>query len=100
MAVKLRLRRVGATKRPSYRVVVADSRAPRNGRFVETLGHYNPLTSPATIKMDAERVNHWLTRGAQPSDAVARLLRKSGLIPAVPTVEAARGEDAPDTHPA
>ena len=80
MAVKIRLRRVGATKRPSYRLVVADSRSPRDGRFIETVGHYDPLTEPATVVVRAERVQHWLRQGAQPTEAVEKLLRKGGFL--------------------
>ena len=80
MAVRIRLRRVGGKGQPSYRVVVADSRSPRDGRFVETIGHYNPRTDPATYEIDDERARYWLSQGAQPSDAVARLLEKKGLI--------------------
>lgn len=79
MAARIRLRRVGASKQPSYRVVVADVRAPRNGRFIETIGFYNPLTEPPAIKIEAEKVRMWLDRGAQPSNAVIKLLRRAGL---------------------
>ncbi len=79
MALRIRLRRTGAKKRPSYRVVVADSQAPRDGSFVEIIGHYDPLTDPATVKIDAERAKHWLKVGAQPSDRVAKLLQKVGV---------------------
>lgn len=82
MAVRIRLRRMGAKKRPFYRVVVADSRAPRDGRFIETLGTYNPLITPAEVKLNAEKVQLWLARGAQPSDTVRRLLARENLLPA------------------
>ena len=78
--VKIRLRRVGAKKQPSYRIVVADSRSPRDGRFIETIGHYNPLTDPPTIRIDEERALYWLRQGAQPTAAVARMLRGAGII--------------------
>ena len=78
--VKIRLRRVGANKQPSYRVVVADSSSPRDGRFIETIGHYNPLTSPPTIKIDEARALHWLRQGAQPTEAVAKMLRDLGIM--------------------
>jgi small subunit ribosomal protein S16 len=97
MAVKLRLRRVGATKRPSYRVVVTDSRAPRDGRFIETVGHYNPLTEPATIDVKADRVQHWLQHGAQPTEAVARILRKSGIVAASLPAKSESAQDAPES---
>ena len=74
MAVSIRLRRTGTNKRPTYRVVVADSRAPRDGRFLEILGHYNPLTEPPTVKIDRAKVQAWIARGAQPSTTVRRLL--------------------------
>ncbi len=74
MAVKIRLARHGAKKRPYYRIVVADSRAPRDGKFIEEVGRYNPLTDPATIKFDMEKVDQWLKNGAQPTDSVARLI--------------------------
>ncbi len=77
--LKIRLRRTGAKKKPSYRVVVAESTAPRDGTFVETLGHYNPLTQPTTFVVDEDRTRQWLSRGAQPTDRVARLLAKSGI---------------------
>ncbi len=80
MAVRIRLRRTGGKKQPSYRVVVADSRSPRDGRFIENIGHYNPRTDPATVEIDEERARYWLSQGAQPSDAVARLLEKKGVI--------------------
>ena len=79
MAVKIRLRRMGAKKAPFYRVVVADSRYPRDGRFIEEIGTYNPLTEPADIKIDAEKAQKWLGNGAQPTDTVKVLLKKSGL---------------------
>ena len=79
MAVKIRLRRMGAKKAPFYRVVVADSRYPRDGRFIEEIGTYNPLTEPADIKIDAEKAQKWLGNGAQPTDTVKILLKKSGI---------------------
>ena len=78
--VKIRLRRMGAKKRPFYRLVVADARSPRDGRFIEQLGIYDPLTEPATIKIDAEKVNRWLAQGAQPSDAARSLLQREGIL--------------------
>ena len=80
MAVRIRLRRTGGKGQPSYRVVVADGRSPRDGRFIENVGHYNPRMDPASYEIDEERVRYWLSKGAQPSDAVARLLEKKGLI--------------------
>ena len=79
MAVKLRLRREGTVKRPHYRVVAADSRSPRNGRFIEILGEYHPLENPSGIKIDEQRALHWLQHGAQPSSAVEKLLRITGV---------------------
>lgn len=78
--VKIRLRRMGAKKAPFYRVVVADSRYPRNGRFIEEIGTFNPLTDPAEIKIDAEAAKKWLSNGAQPTDTVKALLEKSNII--------------------
>lgn len=78
--VKIRLRRTGAKKQPSYRVVVADSRAPRNGAFIEIIGHYNPLTDPPTIVIEKEKALAWLGKGAQPTDTAARLLSKIGIL--------------------
>ncbi|CAH1854728.1 30S ribosomal protein S16 [Convivina intestini] len=80
MAVKIRLKRMGAKKRPFYRVVVADSRSPRDGRFIETVGTYNPITVPAEVKLDEEKIMGWLGNGAQPSDTVRNLLTKAGII--------------------
>jgi small subunit ribosomal protein S16 len=74
VAVSIRLRRTGSTRRPSYRVVVADSRSPRDGRFIEILGHYNPLTSPPTVKIDREKAQAWIAKGAQPSNTVKKLI--------------------------
>lgn len=79
MAVKMRLRRMGAKKAPFYRVVVADSRYPRDGRFIEEIGTYNPMTEPADIKIDAEKAKKWIANGAQPTDTVKVLLKKSGI---------------------
>ena len=81
MAVRIRLTRVGATKQPAYRVVVTDGRNARDGRSIETLGHYNPRTTPVEFAVDAEKTKSWLAKGAQPSDTVARLLREAGVIP-------------------
>ncbi|NQT31704.1 MAG: 30S ribosomal protein S16 [Deltaproteobacteria bacterium] len=78
--VKIRLRRIGAKKNPSYRIVVADSRAPRDGAFIANLGHYDPLTDPETIVIDQEKALSWLKQGAQPTDTAARLLAKAGII--------------------
>ena len=79
MAVKIRLRRMGAKKAPFYRVVVADSRFPRDGRFIEEIGYYNPMTEPADIKIDGEKAKKWISNGAQPTDTVKALLKKSGI---------------------
>ncbi|MBQ7661271.1 MAG: 30S ribosomal protein S16 [Clostridia bacterium] len=80
MAVKIRLKRIGAKKAPFYRVVVADSRYPRNGRFIDEVGYFNPLTKPEEIKIDADKVSAWLKNGAQPTDTVKALLKKSGIV--------------------
>jgi small subunit ribosomal protein S16 len=82
MAVRIRLTRVGATKQPTYRVVVADSRNARDGRSIETIGHYNPRMDPVEVSIDAEKAKKWLAQGAQPSDTVARLMRNAGILPA------------------
>ncbi len=78
--VKIRLKRMGAHKKPFYRVVVADSRAPRDGKFIEEIGYYNPLTDPADIKIDEEKAKKWLGTGAQPTDTVRGLLKKAGIL--------------------
>jgi small subunit ribosomal protein S16 len=80
MAVKLRLTRVGSKKNPIYRVVAADSRAPRDGRFLEIVGRYNPQTDPSTIELDEEKVRAWLSKGAQPTATVARLLKVKNIV--------------------
>ncbi len=80
MAVKIRLRRMGAKKAPFYRVVVADSRYPRDGRFIEEIGTYNPLTDPATVNIDADKAKKWIGNGAQPTDTVKALLKKNNII--------------------
>jgi small subunit ribosomal protein S16 len=79
MAVKIRLTRVGSKKNPIYRVVVADARSPRDGRFIEIVGRYNPQTEPSTIDLDEEKVRAWLAKGAQPTEPVARLLKVAGI---------------------
>ena len=79
MAVKIRLRRMGAKKAPFYRIVVADSRYPRDGRFIEELGYYNPLENPAVVKVDTEKAQKGIANGAQPTDTVKALLKKAGL---------------------
>lgn len=88
--VKIRLRRVGAKKQPHYRIVVADSKAPRDGKFIETIGHYNPRTEPVTLEVDAERALYWLGVGAQPSEAVRRMLDKLGILAQAAAIK--RGE--------
>lgn len=80
MAVRIRLKRMGAKKRPFYRIIVADARAPRDGRFIETLGTYNPLLEPSEVRLREDRVRLWLTRGAQPSDPVRDILKRQGLL--------------------
>lgn len=80
MAVKMRLTRLGAKKAPFYRVIIADSRSPRDGRFIEEIGYYNPLVDPAEIKIDAEKAKKWIGNGAQPTETVKALLKKSGII--------------------
>ncbi len=80
MAVKMRLRRMGAKRAPFYRVVVADSRYPRDGRFIEEIGYFNPMTEPAEIKLDAEKAKKWIANGAQPTDTVKAILKKENII--------------------
>ncbi len=80
MAVKIRLKRIGAKKTPFYRVVVADERSPRDGKFIEEIGYYNPLTNPADVKIDAEKATKWLNNGAQPTETVRTLLKKTEII--------------------
>lgn len=77
--IKLRLRRMGAKKRPSYRIVAAEHSSPRDGRFIEIVGHYDPLTDPATVKINEERARYWLSVGAQPTETVAHLLKRAGV---------------------
>ena len=85
--VKIRLRRVGSKGKPSYRLVIADSRAPRDGAFINIIGHYNPLTDPATIVIDEEEALKWLRQGAQPTATAARLLSKAGIMEKFKTVK-------------
>ena len=80
MAVKIRLRRMGAKKNPFYRIVVADSRYPRDGRFIEEIGTYNPMTEPAQVKIDADKAKQWIANGAQPTDTVKAMLKKNGIM--------------------
>ena len=80
MAVKIRLKRLGAKKKPFYRVIVADERSPRDGKFIDEIGYYNPLTNPADIKIDAEKATKWLGNGAQPTETVRTLLKKTEII--------------------
>jgi small subunit ribosomal protein S16 len=79
MAVKIRLRRMGSKKAPFYRIIVADSRAPRDGKFIEEIGYYNPLTEPVEVKINEEKANEWLSNGAQPTEVVKRLFNNAGL---------------------
>jgi len=87
--LRIRLRRTGKKKQPSYRLVVADSRAPRDGAFVETIGHYDPLTDPPTVRINEDRAKDWMSKGAQPSETVAKLMRKQGILPAAAAAAAA-----------
>ena len=80
MAVKMRLRRMGQKKAPFYRVIVADERSPRDGKFIDEIGYYNPLTNPAEVKIDAEKAQKWIANGAQPTETVKSLLKKSGIV--------------------
>jgi small subunit ribosomal protein S16 len=82
MAVRIRLTRVGATKQPTYRVVVADSRSARDSRAIETIGHYNPRTEPVEVNIDADKAKAWLAKGARPSETVERLFKNAGILPA------------------
>ena len=82
MAVKIRLRRMGAKKNPFYRIVVADSRYPRDGRFIEELGYYDPTVEPSVVKVDADKAREWIKNGAQPTDTVKKLLEKNGVLKA------------------
>ena len=80
MAVKIRLRRMGAKKAPFYRVIVADERSPRDGKFIDEIGYYNPLTNPAEVNIDAEKAQKWIENGAQPTETVKSLLKKNGIV--------------------
>ena len=93
--IKLRLKRMGAKGRPSYRIVAADQKSPRDGRFIEVIGFYDPLTDPATVKINEERARHWLSVGAQPSDTVGDLLRRAGITRDVATAATATATDQP-----
>jgi small subunit ribosomal protein S16 len=93
--VKIRLRRIGAKKKPFYRIVVADSRAPRDGAFIANIGHYDPLTDPETIVIDQEKATRWLKQGAQPTDTAARLLAKAGIIEEPAFIKEKMKEGAP-----
>ncbi|MGQ9523660.1 MAG: 30S ribosomal protein S16 [Armatimonadota bacterium] len=97
MAVRIRLKRMGAKKRPFYRIIVADSRSPRDGRFVEWIGYYDPCTEPATVRVDEEKAKLWLGRGAQPTDAVSVLLRQVGLLGQKPEQEPGKAEPEVET---
>jgi small subunit ribosomal protein S16 len=97
--VKIRLKRMGTTKRPVYRLVVADSRSPRDGRFIESIGFYDPLPNPAVVRIDSERVQLWLKRGARPSDSARQLLVKEGILAARPFKITVRVEPEPAAKP-
>jgi len=98
--VKIRLKRMGTTKRPVYRLVVADSRSPRDGRFIESIGFYDPLPNPAVVRIDTERVQLWLKRGARPSDSARQLLVKEGILAARPFKITVRVAPAAEPTPA
>lgn len=94
MSVKIRLKRMGAKKRPFYRVVIADSRSPRDGRFIETVGTYNPIAQPAEIKLDEAKILTWLSNGAQPSDTARNLLSNAGILAKFAEMKAAKKSTA------
>jgi small subunit ribosomal protein S16 len=96
MSVRVRLTRVGSKKNPIWRVVVADQRSPRDGRFIETIGHYNPQTEPSTIRIDEERLQHWLARGAQPSGSVKQLVKAYSKSGGAAAADAAVRVEAPE----
>ncbi len=99
--LKIRLRRTGARKRPNYRVVVTEHTAPRDGKYIEIIGFYDPLTEPATVRIDGDKAQRWIGHGAQPTERVARLLAREGIIEARPVPPPARSaEPAPSTAPA
>jgi small subunit ribosomal protein S16 len=91
--VKIRLRRMGAKKRPFYRVVVADSRSPRDGRFIDEIGYYDPTRNPAVVKIDAEKAAKWLSNGAQPTDTARSLLRQAGVLKSIQEAKRLRPVD-------
>lgn len=93
--VKIRLRRVGAKGQPYYRVVVADSRSPRDGRFIEIIGHYNPRTEPSTINIDRDKALAWMAKGAQPTDSVYSLMARQGIVERRPLPQQARSAATP-----
>jgi small subunit ribosomal protein S16 len=96
--IKLRLRRMGAKKRPSYRIVAADSRSPRDGRFIEIVGTYDPITDPATITLKTDRIQHWLSVGAQPTETVRDIIKRAGVQAQVAAAdEASAPAEAPAT---
>ena len=95
MAVRIRLTRIGATKRPSYRVVAIDSRRPRDGRALEILGFYDPLTDPATVQIDGDKLAAWIGKGAQPSDTVVKLMKQAGIGAAAAPAPATAAKPAP-----
>ncbi len=101
MAVKIRLKRMGAKKRPFYRVVVADARSPRDGRFIEMVGYYDPLPDPVVVKLQDDRIRYWMATGARPSDAVRELLERQGMLEARPRrARSAGAAAAPEAAPA
>ncbi|HEY6539106.1 MAG TPA: 30S ribosomal protein S16 [Candidatus Dormibacteraeota bacterium] len=97
MAVKIRLKRMGAKQRPFYRVVVADARSPRDGRFIESVGYYDPLKNPKVFHVDGDRIKHWMATGAKPSEAVRELLERQGALPA--TAHPVRTKTGPKRAP-
>lgn len=100
MSVKIRLRRMGAKKRPFYRLVVADSRRARDGRFIETLGYYNPCVEPPELKIDGDRATYWLGCGAQPSDTAEALLKKQGIYEMIAAKKAGTRTETTQAAPA
>ena len=99
MSVRVRLTRVGSKKNPIWRVVVSDQRSPRDGRFIETIGHYNPQTEPSTIVIDEERFQHWVSRGAQPTNTVKQLVRAQSKGPPPAAAATAVAEPEPQSEP-